>query len=203
MLGPISDVNIGNSTKLCQGTLSRSSNWDNRLCNRFDFGDPYSIYQTNYVKNFCEFRVYTWSLKPGNKCMIVSSDSFQDLMGVQHHHPPIFTCKSMPKHLPVNRGVVNLLMVYRWMFWHRLTGKWGGGVVTPPKLLSAWPWIFYQMSISMGRCKICKKIEISHLVCKLWVCKVQKRSNSSFLEMYPLGVVTWILDRYLEDYAGL
>ena len=35
-----------------------------------------------------------------------------------------------------------------------------------------------------------KKFEISHLVCKLWVCKVQKRSNSSFLEMYLLGVVT-------------
>lgn len=34
------------------------------------------------------------------------------------------------------------------------------------------------------------KFEISHLVCKLWVCKVQKRSNSSFLEMYLIGVVT-------------
>ena len=84
------------------------------------------------------------------------------------------------------------LMVYRQMFWHRLTGKWGGGgVVPPPKLLGVWPWNFYQMSISMGRCKICKKIETSHLACKLWVCKVQKRSNSSFLEMYLLGVVTW------------
>ena len=35
-----------------------------------------------------------------------------------------------------------------------------------------------------------QNIEISHLVHKLWVCKVQKRLNSSFLEIYFLGMVT-------------
>ena len=46
-----------------------------------------------------------------------------------------------------------------------------------------------------GEMQNLQKMEITHLVCKLWVCKlwvckVQKRSNSSFLEMYLLGVVT-------------
>ena len=39
-----------------------------------------------------------------------------------------------------------------------------------------------------GEMENLQKIEISHLVCKLWVSKVQKRSNSSFLEMSYLSV---------------
>ena len=78
----------------------------------------------------------------------------------------------------------------RQMFWHWWQVNGVGDVIPPHKLLGVWPWNFYQMSIPMKRCKICEKIEISHLVRKLWVCKVQKRSKSPFLEMYLLGVVT-------------
>ena len=73
-----------------------------------------------------------------------------------------------------------VLMLYSQMFWHRLTGKSAGGVVPPPKLFGVWPWNFYQMSISMGRCKICKKIEISNLVCKLWSAKFQNAKTARF-----------------------
>ena len=72
----------------------------------------------------------------------------------------------------------------------------GLGVVPPAKLLGVEEEeeedheIFTRYQSPWGDAKSAKKFEISHLVCKLWVCKVQKRSNSSFLEMYLLGVVT-------------
>ena len=50
--------------------------------------------------------------------------------------------------------------------------------------------MFTRCQALLGDAKSAKEFEISHLVCKLWFCKVQKRSNSSFLEMYLLGVVT-------------
>ena len=57
----------------------------------------------------------------------------------------------------------------------------GGGLVPPPKLLGVYHEIFIRCQASWGDAKSAKKFEIAHLVCKLWVCKVQKCSNSSFL----------------------
>ena len=81
------------------------------------------------------------------------------------------------------------LLVYKWMFWHMVTDKWGD-VAPPPNLLGTWPGNFYQMLSSMGRCKIWK-IKISHLVCKLWVGKVQKHpAKIARFKMKLLGMVT-------------
>ena len=41
-------------------------------------------------------------------------------------------------------------------------------------------WNFYQMSSNIGRHKIKKQFNITHLVCKLWISKVQKRQNRLF-----------------------
>ena len=57
----------------------------------------------------------------------------------------------------------------------------GGGVVPPPKLLSSSMTMKFLPDVNLhGEMQNLQKNEISHLVCKLWVCKDQNAKIARF-----------------------